>query len=108
MAAITVTPGFWVLSLSQAKRKTTGKVKMLPTAAKPLACTLENPSDIMTLGVYVVSGLQVAKTEAVARKCGHFRMFRIVLHTSARGKYRAVSFIAHPVLVSEPWSVIRS
>lgn len=69
---------------------TTGNVKMLPTAAKPLASTLENPSDIMTLGEYVVSGLQVAKTQAMARKCGHFRTFRIVLNTPARGNLRLV------------------
>ena len=87
---------------------TTANVKMLPTAAKPLASTLENPSDIMTLGEYVVSGLQVAKTQAMARKCGHFRTFRIVLNTPARGNLRLVSSTAHLVVVSESKSVFRS
>lgn len=87
---------------------TTGNVKMLPTAAKPLASTLENPSDIMTLGEYVVSGLQVAKTQAMARKCGHFRTFRIVLNTPARGNLRLVSSTAHLVVVSESKSGFRS
>jgi hypothetical protein len=68
IANMTVIPHFFVLSLIQANRKTTGSVRMPPTAAKALELTLEKPSDMIILGVYVVSGLQVAKTQAVARK----------------------------------------
>lgn len=105
---MTIIPRFLVLSLSQAKKKTTGNVRMLPTAARALASTREKPSDIMILGVYVVSGLQVAKTEAVARKCSHFRILVTTFHTSPRDNSRPMSSITHPVVVSDSWSATRS
>lgn len=71
IATITVMPLLRVLSLSHAKKNTTGNVRKFPIAARAFAWTLEKPSPMTMLGVYVVKGLQVAKTDAVARKWGH-------------------------------------
>jgi hypothetical protein len=51
IAIITVIPRLQVLSLSHAKKKTTGKVIMFPIAVKAFDCTREKPSDIIMLGV---------------------------------------------------------
>lgn len=85
MAIMTVNPRFFVLSLIHAKNNTTGSVRKPPIAVRALAWMRENPRDMIMLGVYVVKGLQVEKAQAVARKCGHFRMLVTVCHTTARG-----------------------
>ena len=69
---MTVRPRLFVLSLSQAKNRMTGRVMKFPIVANAFDSIREKPRDMITLGVYVVSGLHVENTLAVARKCGHF------------------------------------
>lgn len=40
---------------------------------------------MMIVGVYVVSGLQVLKTQKLLRKCGQRFQCKIVFHTSLGG-----------------------
>lgn len=82
---MTVRPGWFVLSSSQAKNRMTRRVMKFPTIAKALDTALENPRDITMLGMYVVSGLPVAKTQAVLRKCGHYWTLANAFHTTVRG-----------------------
>lgn len=82
---MTVRPRLFVLSLSQAKNRVTGRVIKRPIVVNAFASIREKPRDMTMLGVYVVSGLHVAKTQAVARKWGHFWTFANVFHTILRG-----------------------
>lgn len=79
---MTVRPLLFDLSLIHAKSKITGRVSKLPIAESAFASIRAKPSCIKILGVYVVRGLHVAKTQPVAIKCGHLRMFVNVFQTN--------------------------
>lgn len=69
---MTVRSRLFVLSLSQAKNRVTGRVIKRLIVISAFASIWEKPRDMTMLGVYVVSGLHVEKTQAVARKWDHF------------------------------------